>query len=142
MTKCNLGRKGSVVINTMTKCNLGRKGFVLAHRLYSIMKTCQGRAPGRSLKQKPKRKQPRLSCLRNGTSHSGLGPPSSIVYQEDAPQTCPQTSLMVASPQVKFLLSRCVKLTANISQQPALHLCNLSSKEAETGTLRLTGQPG
>lgn len=53
---------------------------------------------------------------RGGTSHSGRGPPISILSQENAPQLCPRVNLMETIPQVRVLLESqvtlvCVKLT-------------------------------
>ena len=42
--------------------------------------------------------------LRSGTTHSELGPPISIINQENVPQTCLQTSLTETFSQWRFPL--------------------------------------
>lgn len=43
---------------------------------------------------------------REGTAHSMLTPPTSIVNQENAPQTCLQANLMEAISQPRFPFSK------------------------------------
>lgn len=43
---------------------------------------------------------------RDGTAHCVLGPPTSIVYQENAPTACLQASQMEELSQMRFLLPR------------------------------------
>lgn len=41
-------------------------------------------------------------CAQGGTALSGLGPPKSIINQENAPQTCLEANLMEAFSQLRF----------------------------------------
>lgn len=50
-----------------------------------------------------------------GWNYAGLGLPTSVGNQENVPQTCLQTNLMIAAPQLKSPLPKCVKLTAKVS---------------------------
>lgn len=52
---------------------------------------------------------------RSGTAHSKVGLPTSITYQENAPQTCLYSNLIKEIPQLRFFFSQsstfCVQLT-------------------------------
>lgn len=52
---------------------------------------------------------------RNGSTHTGLGPPPSISNPDNALRTCLQTNLMKAILQLRLLLPRCTRPTAKIS---------------------------
>ena len=49
---------------------------------------------------------PQANQPRSGTTHSRLDPPSSIINQETAPQTCVQANLMAAIPPLRLLVPR------------------------------------
>lgn len=48
---------------------------------------------------------------RDGTAHGRLGPHPSVRSHKNIPQTSPRAHLMEAVPQLRVLLSRCVRLT-------------------------------
>lgn len=54
---------------------------------------------------------------RDGTSHSGLCPPASIIDQENVPQTSPMEEI----PHLKTSFPRYVKLTTNISNHHSFY---------------------
>lgn len=47
-----------------------------------------------------------LSLPRNGTAHTGLGHPTSIIDRENAPQMCPWANLMKGIPKLRFRLPK------------------------------------
>lgn len=49
---------------------------------------------------------PSANHLRSGTTHSRLDPPTSIINQETAPQTCGQAYLMAVIPPLRLLVPR------------------------------------
>jgi hypothetical protein len=100
---------------TLAKANLGRKGFISSYRPKSIVEGSQGRMSGKSRGRNHEEKGPHSASLlhfsyihipKDGTSHSGLEPPTSISNQENVPQTCPQvegnSSAEVPSKHVKL----------------------------------------
>lgn len=128
---------------TLIKTNFWRKGFGLhvpGHNL-SVRKLRAG-CQGRDLESRPEADAREKCCLSifltmdrsicfsiphratwagNGTSHSGLDPLTSVIIQENAPQSCLQENLMEAfsnwgCPTQVTLAS--VKSTSN---QPAQH---------------------
>lgn len=124
--------------NTMTKSNFGEERvylglWVTAHPQPAIPR--QGLKARKNLeagnKQWPWAKAayglaPRLTFSspsfiaqahlpKDGTTHSGLGTPRSIIVQDDAPQTCPRASLAEVIPQLGLPPPRCVRVATEIS---------------------------
>ena len=107
------------VISTTTRNKLGGMGLFT---LYFHVIIHHSKKSGNELKQKQtqgpwKRTAywPAFSYLsyisqdhlhKGGTAHSGLGPPTSIINQENAPKGLPTGSLMEAIPQLRFSLPR------------------------------------
>jgi hypothetical protein len=114
-----------VVINTRTKSNLERKEFILAYSLRSIVQGTQSRSPEcQELKQRPWRSAAywiaHLAVLykpgpptQGGTAHSSLGPPTSIINQEDAPTDLSTGQFDGTFSQLKFFLPRWLWLVSS-----------------------------
>jgi hypothetical protein len=58
-----------------------------------------------------------------GTTHNELGPPTSVISQENLPQTCSQAELVESALQMSFTLPKGVRLTIKISH----HNCSNES---------------
>lgn len=106
------------MIMTMTKSNLGEKevysGSFRKVRAGTEAETGKESSLLLSLAHSPYLILPKTTCLGVSSAHSGLGPPMTIINQENALQTCLQASLMEALNSSLFPgdLS-CVLLTEN-----------------------------
>ena len=105
------------IVNTMTKSILGRKRFISSLKTLGLL--YYWRNSGQELIQRGNGGTllaglacsawlliaPRTTYLpRGGTSHSGLGPPSSVINQQNASQSCSQANQVGAFSQSRFPL--------------------------------------
>ena len=85
----------------LAKTNLGRREFFLSYRLQNITEGSQG------WKSNQESDIPNTDCPgQSNKAHSGLGPPTSVINQENAPPTDVKANPMEAFSKQKLPLPR------------------------------------